>query len=189
VGFEADAEEVPRGTRLETIDVRGGRLRSFVHSPQGLAVMRMAEGRTVDFVRGGVSERQVRMHRPSYVNALLIQSRGVLVPEPCASCQNKMLMDRDAYAYPFVHCIRLPGHFGGCCGNCKWPDRASRCSIREGSEPVVREREQVEFQDLTVAAGTQDDPMELDDSEDEGEAAAPIVVLDEEGTAEDPVVL
>jgi hypothetical protein len=98
--------------------------------------MRMAEGRTVDFVPGAASERQIRMHRLSYVNALLIQSRGVLVLEPCSSCQNKMLMDRDAYAYPFVHCIRLPGHFGGCCGNCKWPDRASGALSEKGRSPL-----------------------------------------------------
>ena len=28
---------------------------------------------------------------------------------------------------PFPECRRVQGHFGGCCGNCKWPDHAARC--------------------------------------------------------------
>jgi len=28
-------------------------------------------------------------------------------------------------------CCRLPGHFGGYCGNCKWRDHALKCSVRD----------------------------------------------------------
>lgn len=92
-------------------------------------------------------------------------------------------MARDAYAYPFVHCIRLPGQFGGCFGNCKWPHRAPRCSIQEGLKPTVRPCEQIQ------AAGAHDVPMVRYGFEDEGRAAAPVVVLDDEGTADGPIVL
>jgi hypothetical protein len=32
---------------------------------------------------------------------------------------------------PFPECRRLPGHFGECCGNCKWRDHAFKCSVRD----------------------------------------------------------
>ncbi|OJD09454.1 hypothetical protein ACJ73_10300, partial [Blastomyces percursus] len=37
---------------------------------------------------------------------------------------------------PLPECRRLPGHFGGAYGNCKWRDHASRCSVRDGEDVV-----------------------------------------------------
>lgn len=83
-------------------------------------------GRDVRFVRGSITQQQVRTHRPSYVNAILIQSRGSLVPGGCSRCRRSPQLRR-----PFPECRRVVGHFGGCCGNCKWRDHAARCVVRE----------------------------------------------------------
>ncbi|KAI1159087.1 hypothetical protein F5B18DRAFT_638134 [Nemania serpens] len=40
-------------------------------------------------------------------------------------------MSVNGLARPFPTCVRLPGHFGGCCGNCKWRDHAARCSVQD----------------------------------------------------------
>jgi hypothetical protein len=119
--------------------------------------------------------------RDSYVNAFLIQSRGVLIPTPCDKCQRQMTMDRDAYAAPFPVCIRLPGHFGGCCGNCKWRDHAARCSERDDLAGNVRRRQPRDSPPppprtvaaLPAASGSAEDPIDLD----------------EEGTEDTPIVL
>ena len=31
----------------------------------------------------------------------------------------------------YTHCIRLPGHFGGACGNCKRRDRGAKCTTQD----------------------------------------------------------
>ncbi|EDN10720.1 predicted protein [Histoplasma mississippiense (nom. inval.)] len=81
-----------------------------------------------------MTELQVRSHRPSYINAILIQSRGRTEPHACLAC-------RSAHPglQPFPECRRLPGHFGGACGNCKWRDHAIRCSVRDGEGVEVIE--------------------------------------------------
>ena len=38
---------------------------------------------------------------------------------------------------PFPECRRAIGHFGGCCGNCKWRDHAARCSARDDNNVVL----------------------------------------------------
>jgi hypothetical protein len=100
-------------------------LAPWVHSPQGRAVLRLP-GQDVFYLRGTISARQLLgMHRPSYVNAVLIQSRGMAHHRPCSACRG------GAGFRPFPECRHLPGHFGGACGNCKWRDHASRCSVRD----------------------------------------------------------
>ena len=70
---------------------------------------------------GRIRPAQIGSHRPSYINAVLIQSRGVRPVRPCVQCTNRLS--------PFPECRHKPGHFGGACGNCKWPDRGSHCSL------------------------------------------------------------
>ncbi|KAH6652473.1 hypothetical protein BKA67DRAFT_538279 [Truncatella angustata] len=65
--------------------------------------------------------------RPSYVNAIMIQSRG-LEGETCAQYA------RNSGRGPFVQCIRVKGHFGGCCGNYKWRDHVAKCSMHTLNE-------------------------------------------------------
>jgi hypothetical protein len=113
------------GDRLLWLPVGQQQLAPWVHSPQGQTVLRLP-GRDVSYVRGTISAHQLLgMHRPSYVNAVLIQSRGMDHRRPCSACRG------GAGFRPFPECRRLPGHFGGACGNCKWRDHASRCSVRD----------------------------------------------------------
>ena len=83
-----------------------------------------AGGRDVWIRRGGWNPAQVFvLRRPSYVNAFLIQTVGqVHLYGLCVACSQA----RPGLA-PFPHCLRIPGHFGGACGNCKWRDHAARC--------------------------------------------------------------
>ncbi|EDN08635.1 predicted protein [Histoplasma mississippiense (nom. inval.)] len=62
-------------------------LSPFTHSPQSRAVLALP-GQDVPFVRGSMTELQVRSHRPSYINAILIQSRGRTEPHACLACRS-----------------------------------------------------------------------------------------------------
>ena len=35
---------------------------------------------------------------------------------------------------PPKHSGRVPGHFGGSCGNCKWRDHAARCTACDNDD-------------------------------------------------------
>lgn len=121
--------------------IGGQQLAPMVHSAPGRAVLALP-GLAVRVDRGELAARvqQVASQRPSYINALLIQSRGVLVAPPCAACA------RPGGMSPFPECRRVPGHFGGCCANCKWRDHAARCTTRDndsdddGPPPTPRKR-------------------------------------------------
>lgn len=89
-------------------------------------------GQDVQFIRGSIIPSQVGMHRPSYINAILIQSRGVAGEQPCDACRRARTGPR-----PFPECRRVAGHFGGACANCKWRDHASRCSVRGDEDDDV----------------------------------------------------
>jgi hypothetical protein len=93
-------------------------------------------GQDVEFVRGSITPAQVGTHRPSYINAILIQSRGVVQAPACDACSAA----RPGFR-PFPECRRVPGHFGGCCGNCKWRDHAARCSAKDPDNKVLKGRE------------------------------------------------
>lgn len=98
--------------------VGGQELAFYVSGRFGEAVLALS-GQDVRFRLGRITPEQVRHHRPSYINALLIQSRGTLMVPACTRCQEGRGV--------FPECRRVQGHFGGCCGNCKWPDHAARC--------------------------------------------------------------
>ncbi|KAJ9129308.1 hypothetical protein NKR23_g12563 [Pleurostoma richardsiae] len=59
--------------------------------------------------------------RQSYLNGILIQSRGRtgLVCDKCAR-----------NAHPFPACVRAAGHFGGACGCCEYQSGRASCSVR-----------------------------------------------------------
>lgn len=107
--------------------IGGQQLAPFVHTPGGRALLAMP-GQNVHFNHGKFTVGQLFQHRPSYINALLIQSRGILCTD-CAYCAAPRTMP------VFLECRRVPGHFGGCCGNCKWPDKAVRCSYHSNNNP------------------------------------------------------
>ncbi|EDN11037.1 predicted protein [Histoplasma mississippiense (nom. inval.)] len=62
-------------------------LSPFTRSPQSRAVLGLP-GQDVPSVRGSMTELQVRSHRPSYINAFLIQSRGRTEPHACLACRS-----------------------------------------------------------------------------------------------------
>ena len=104
-------------------------LAPFVHSPQARGVLALP-GQDVEFVRNAITARQVGSHRPSYINGILIQSRGQPPLQACDACNRITPGLR-----PFPECRKINGHFGGACSNCKWRDHASRCSVRDSAPP------------------------------------------------------
>lgn len=126
------------------LQVGGQELTPFVHSPRRLAVLALP-GTSVAYHTDRIRPAQVLMHRMSYVNGLLIQSRGFVQNPACTRCQRGL--------GPFPECLRVLGHFSGCCGNCKWPDFCARCRF-----PTVIDLDPSESQD--------------DDGDDEDEKAA-----------------
>lgn len=85
-------------------------------------------------VRGRITIAQVASHRPSYINALLIQRAGSEVDHACTACRMQQETNPNGWARPFPDCVRLSGLFGGSCGNCKWKDHAARCSVRDPAQ-------------------------------------------------------
>jgi Protein of unknown function (DUF3716) len=63
--------------------------------------------------------------RPSYINAIFIQSRGVVQDPPCAPCAAVRPGLRS-----FPECRRTPRYSGGCNGNCKCRHYCSRCTAQ-----------------------------------------------------------
>ena len=86
-------------------------------------------GRDVPYVPGRITQAQIASNRPSYINAVLIQrARWVHSQGDCLNCQRQGLR-------PFTECRRTQGHFGRCCGNCKWREHAAWCPwLRDQSE-------------------------------------------------------
>ncbi len=100
-------------------------LAPYAHSPQARGVLCLPE-QDVEFVRERISPTQIGSHRPSYINAILIQSGDQAAPNLCIACSQPR-----PGLNPFPYCRHVVRHFGGACGNCKWRDHASRCSVRD----------------------------------------------------------
>ncbi|KAM3075440.1 hypothetical protein ACMFMG_007587 [Clarireedia jacksonii] len=101
--------------------VGGQQLRGYVHNGMQRTVLAMP-GQDVAFVRDRIQDTQLLTMRPSYINAVLIQSRGTLVPGGCNECRRRGFT-------PFPTCVRLAGHWNSACGNCKWRDHGARCRV------------------------------------------------------------
>jgi hypothetical protein len=124
-GFAA----APTGTSFALLDCGG-------HSRLQRAILDLP-GQPVTFEIGRISVVQVASQRPSYINGLLIQSRGTVVDGGCSLCRLRGFS-------PFPRCIQLVGHFGGACGNCKWRDLVIRYRVdgdSDGDEYEVSEPE------------------------------------------------
>lgn len=152
------------------LQVGGQELASFCHNSRQRAVLALP-GRGVAYAVGSITPQQVMTHRPSYVNAILIQSRGVVSSPPCTECSRRGLR-------PFPECIRLERHFGNCCGNCKWRDHAARCRLPsvesiESSDsedrpspspkPVQKRRRIGGPKRIGLLLGSSDNPVVLDE--------------------------
>ncbi|KAK4133238.1 hypothetical protein BT67DRAFT_60243 [Trichocladium antarcticum] len=104
---------------------------SLVHETQK-AIFRLHSRETIHFVQGWITARHIASQRPSYVNGLLIHSRGQDATVSCAQCTER----RDKHALgPFLTCRVLPGSYHNSCSNCKWFDNTSACSLYTGPKP------------------------------------------------------
>jgi Protein of unknown function (DUF3716) len=132
-------------------------------------------GRDVPFVRGAITPQQLATHRPSYVNAVLIQRAGVLIPAGCSECQRRGLR-------PFPECRRVVGHFGSACGNCKWRDHGARCRIVPPPDQEGEADDAGDSDDSWHTAQDEENPRGLGDDRRrqqlllQGEAGNPIVL-------------
>lgn len=109
----------------------------------------------VEAYAGRVDAAKVKT-RPSYLNGVLIQSRGH-TGMTCFACS------RTPGRGPFTDCRRVQGHFDGACGNCKWRDHAARCTVRCLGEES--EDEQAAIEGLYEA----EEEMEEEEIEEEEE--------------------
>ena len=167
-----------------------GLLERFVYIRYGRQLLALP-GVDVEFNRGRIMPHQIEGRRQSYIHALLIQSRGRTLPVPCTSCRGSL------GTRTFPECRHVPGAFGGACANCKWPDQAIRCSVRDenwvdvapASIPAVQTGGGSQ---LVRALGSSQSPINLDP--EEGEQGNPINLEEEEedeeeGDEENPIVL
>ncbi len=111
----------PHNPETFELQVAGNQLAELCHTAEQQTVLAMP-GRDVLVRTGTITPAQVRTHRPSYVNAILIQRAGALIPGGCNRCR----LERPGLS-PFPECRFVRGHYGNACGNCKWRDHAARC--------------------------------------------------------------
>ncbi|KAL1879093.1 hypothetical protein VTK73DRAFT_7317 [Phialemonium thermophilum] len=103
----------------------------LVHDAQR-AIFRLPSREIIYFVQGWITARHIATQRPSYVNGLLIHSRGEDSPLSCAQCVERRA--KNALG-PFLTCRILSGTFHNSCSNCKWFDNTSACSLYTGPKP------------------------------------------------------
>jgi len=104
-------------------------LTQYAHFSQTRVILVLL-GVDVLFVQLHITLNQVRIHQSLYINAILIQSQGVLIPVSCLNCQAHSM------AF-FSECRRTSEHFSECCGSCKWCDHMRRCSVCNNDVLIV----------------------------------------------------
>jgi hypothetical protein len=114
------------------INIRDAFAESLLTRDPQRAIFKLPSREFIYFVQGWITSRQIASQRPSYVNGLLIHSRGKDSPRSCDQCAEKRT--KNALG-PFLTCRVLPGHFHDSCSNCKWFDTTSSCSLFTGSKP------------------------------------------------------
>jgi len=82
------------------------------------------------FVQLCITLNQVRTHQLLYINAILIQSQGVLMSVSCVNCQTRSMT-------LFLKCCCMSEHFNECCSNCKWCDHACCCFVCNNDVLIV----------------------------------------------------
>lgn len=105
---------------------------SLVHDTQRAIFNECPSREYIYFVNGWITARHIASQRPSYVNGLLIHSRGTDAPVQCNQCAERRT--KNALG-PFIVCRILPGSFHNSCSNCKWFDNTSACSLYTGPTP------------------------------------------------------
>lgn len=122
-GIDNDADRYP-------LPIGGQLLAPYCKNEIQKAILAMP-GRSTWHSDRRIKGKQISDARPSYINALLIQSRGAPLKQPCTRCRKMDFMK------PFPTCARLTGYFGGSCANCKWSDLASQCDCRDEKPPLI----------------------------------------------------
>ena len=160
-----------------------GLIDSFVHGTKGRQLLHAIDGIDVEFNHGRIRPRQIEQHRPSYIHAILIQSRGRTLAQPCTSCRGEL------GSRVFPECRHVPGFFGGACANCKQPDRAIGCSVRDENWTVgVASTTTIGGSTVQRAISSAQSPINLDPEEGEHQDN-PIDVDGEEGGEDKPIKL
>lgn len=104
---------------------------SLLHDTQR-QIFELRSREIIYFVQGWITARHIASKRPSYVNGLLIHSRGQDASTSCAQCAEKRVKNAIG---PFLVCRVLPGKYHNSCSNCKWFDNTSVCSLYTGPKP------------------------------------------------------
>ncbi len=104
--------------------VRQLQLTIFVHTEFEHAFLAHSE-RDIDFIRRMISSNQMRMHRSSYINAVLIQSCEQVIFMTCTQCT----WSNDLRS--FSKCCFVLKHFEKICVNCKWWNYVTWCNLLE----------------------------------------------------------
>jgi len=83
----------------------------YTHFSQTRDILALSDVNVL-FVWLCIALNQVRTHQLLYINAILIQSQGVLMPVNCLNCQACGMT-------LFLKCHHMSEHFEECCDNCK----------------------------------------------------------------------
>ncbi|KAK4251602.1 hypothetical protein C7999DRAFT_27674 [Corynascus novoguineensis] len=153
---------------------------SLVHETQR-HIFRMPSRETIFYVQGWITAKHIASQRPSYVNGLLIHSRGQDAAVACAQCAEKRA--KEALG-PFLSCRVLPGSYHNSCSNCKWFDNTSSCSLYTGPKPNRKRKAKEQLAPPPPAAGV-GPPATTEDSHGDPEVTAS-VVEDQENASLDP---
>lgn len=158
---------------------------ALVHDTQR-AVFRLPSKEVIYFVHGWITARHVASQRPSYVNGLLIHSRGDDAPVECTACQDRRA--KNALG-PFLTCRTLPGSYHNSCSNCKWFDNTSSCSLYTGPKPNRKRKpkEPADGPDAEPTAGRKKKSKRSTDVEPVAAESRPAVEPDM-GAPEPPVI-
>jgi hypothetical protein len=66
--------------------------------------------------------------RASYINGMLIYTRGSISPSPCTKCRRIIRQSLDGKPKPFPHCVVMyDGPWANQCCNCKYQDKGASC--------------------------------------------------------------
>jgi len=104
-------------------------LAQYTHFSQTRVILTLSDVNVL-FVQLCITLNQVRTHQLSYINAILIQSQGVLISVDCLNCQaHDMAL--------FLKCHHTSEHFDECCRNCKWCYHTHHCFIRNNDILIV----------------------------------------------------
>ncbi len=101
----------------------------YAHFSQTMVILALLSDNIL-FVWNCTTSTQIRTHQLSYINAILIQSQGVLISVSCINC-HKCSMTL------FLKCHCTSKHFSECCSNCKWHDHTAHCFVCNNDVLIV----------------------------------------------------